>query len=118
MYWVMTLHDGRGIHLNQYAMPTGGPTSHGCMRLVDSDAKWLYGWTEAWETTADTSGTAFRQGRLSDSSTMVLVLGEAPTDDPLPFRYKQRHPILRRMQLPAQPCDTSPGSPQQDLHSC
>ena len=118
MYWVMNIHDGRGIHLHQYAMPTGGPTSHGCVRLVNSDAKWLYGWTEAWETTADTSGSASRRGRLTDPGTMVLVLGEEPTGDPRPFRYKQRYPILRRVHLPSQPCHIPPGSPQQKRRSC
>jgi hypothetical protein len=118
MYWVMNIHDGRGIHLHQYAMPTGGPTSHGCVRLVNSDAKWLYGWTEAWETTADASGSASRQGRLTDPGTMVLVLGEEPTGNPRPFRYKQRYPILRRVHLPAQPCHVPPGSPQQERRSC
>ena len=118
MYWVMNIHDGRGIHLHQYAMPTGGPTSHGCVRLVNNDAKWLYEWTEAWETTARTSGSTSRRGRLTDPGTMVLVLGQEPTGDPRPFRYKKRYPILRRVHLPAQPCDVPPGSPQQKRRSC
>lgn len=118
MYWVMNIHDGRGIHLHQYAMPTGGPTSHGCVRLVNSDAKWLYEWTETWETTADISGSASRRGRLTDSGTMVLVLGEEPTGTPRPFRYRQRYPILRRVELPRRPCAVPPGSPQQTRRSC
>jgi len=118
MEWVMNIHDGRGIHLHQYAMPTGGPTSHGCVRLVNTDAKWLYEWTEAWDTTARASGSASRRGRLTDPGTMVLVLGEEPTGDPRLFRYKKRYPILRRVHLPVQPCDVPPGSPQQKRRSC
>jgi hypothetical protein len=118
MYWVMNIHDARGIHLHQYAMPTGGPTSHGCVRLINNDAKWLYEWTEAWETTARASGSTSRRGRLTDAGTMVLVLGQEPTGDPRPFRYKNRYPILRRVHLPAQPCDVPPGSPQQKWRSC
>ena len=118
MYWVMNLHDGRGIHLHQYAMPTGGPTSHGCVRLVNSDAKWLYEWTEAWHTTADATGAASRQGRLTEPGTMVLVLGDEPAGTPHPFRYERRYPILRRVHLPTDPCDVPPGSPQQEQWAC
>lgn len=41
MHWVFNFHAARGIHIHQYAMPTGGPTSHGCVRLVDADAHWI-----------------------------------------------------------------------------
>ncbi|MFO8098649.1 MAG: L,D-transpeptidase [Salinibacter sp.] len=118
MYWVMNLHDGRGIHLHQYAMPTGRPTSHGCVRLVNSDAKWLYQWTDAWETTATKTGSASRYGRLLEPGTTVLVVGEEPTGAPKLFRYERRYPILRRVRLPADPCDVPPGSPQQERRTC
>lgn len=118
MYWVMNIHDGRGIHLHQYAMPTGGPTSHGCVRLVNSDAKWLYEWTEAWQTTTDETGSASRRGRLVEPGTMVLVIGEEPTGTPRSFEQKQRYPILRRVDLPTDPCDVPPGSPQQRRRLC
>ena len=42
MYWVMNLHEARGIHMHQYALPTSGPASHGCIRMLDPDAQWLY----------------------------------------------------------------------------
>jgi hypothetical protein len=118
MHWVMNIHDGRGIHLHQYAMPTGGPTSHGCVRLVNSDARWLYRWAEAWDTTSEASGSASRQGRLTDTGTMVLILGEEPTGAPRPFRYRKKYPILRRVVLPKRPCNVPPGSPQQKRRSC
>ncbi|PSQ84135.1 MAG: hypothetical protein BRD40_01445, partial [Bacteroidetes bacterium QS_1_65_9] len=31
MYWVFNFYHRRGIHVHQYEMPTGGPTSHGCV---------------------------------------------------------------------------------------
>lgn len=35
---------GSGIFLHQQALP-GKPASHGCIRLLMSDAQWLFGWT-------------------------------------------------------------------------
>ena len=118
MHWVMNIHDGRGIHLHQYAMPAGGPTSHGCVRLVNSDAKWLYEWTEAWQTTASGTGSASRRGRLIEPGTMVLIIGDEPTSNPRPFRHTKRYPILRRVRLPSHPCDVPAGSPQQTRRPC
>lgn len=113
MHWVMNIHDRRGIHLHQYSMPTGGPTSHGCVRLVDGDARWLYQWTNTWHTTSDSTGAASRRGKLLRQGTMVLVLGDEPATEPRPFLFKARYPILKRIDLPTTPCDVPPGSPQQ-----
>lgn len=114
MYWVFNFHDARGIHIHQYAMPTGGPTSHGCVRLIDADAKWVYDWADAWTTTAGGTGIASRQGRLIEPGTTVLVLGEEPFGRPHPFIYKDRYPVLRRIELPTDPYDVPPGTPQQE----
>lgn len=113
MHWVMNIHDSRGIHLHQYSMPTGGPTSHGCVRLINGDARWLYQWTDTWHTTADSTGAASRRGKLLRPGTMVLVLGDEPAEAPRPFMFKARYPILKRINLPTNPCDVPPGSPQQ-----
>lgn len=36
-----------GLSLHAYALP-GYPASHSCVRLLMSDARWLYGWGEEW----------------------------------------------------------------------
>ena len=108
----------RSIHLHQYAMPSGGPTSHGCMRLVDSDARWMYEWTEAWKTTAGGTGIQSRRGRVTQQGTMVLVLSDEPAGNPRPFRFKKRYPTLKRVDLPVRPCAVPPGSLQQERHAC
>lgn len=119
MHWVMNIHDARGIHLHQYSMPTGGPTSHGCVRLIDSDARWLYEWTDTWDTTAKGTGAASREGKLIQQGTMVLVLGDEPEGSPQPFAFKSKYPVLKRLALPSRPCDVPPGSPQQKtLRQC
>jgi hypothetical protein len=113
MRWVFNFVASRGIHVHQYSMPTGGPTSHGCVRLVDADAKWIYDWAEAWETTKGFIGPASMRGQLLDPGTMVLVLGEEPAGDPEPFAYKERYPVLKRVSLPNDPYAVPPGTPQQ-----
>ncbi len=115
MRWVFNFHAGRGIHIHQYSMPTGGPMSHGCVRLVDADAKWVYDWAEPWETTEGHMGPSSMQGKLLDPGTMVLVLGEEPDDDPQPFEYRNRYPVLKRVQLPNDPYAVPPGTNQQEM---
>ena len=78
MYWVVNFHQARGMHIHQYEMPTGGPTSHGCVRLVD--AEWVFGWADPWKTTARGDGYASRLGRLIKQGTTVLVLGAEPDE--------------------------------------
>ena len=113
MRWVFNFVASRGIHVHQYSMPTGGPTSHGCVRLVDADAKWIYDWAEPWNTTKGHIGPASIQGQLLNPGTMVLVLGDEPAGDPEPFTYKERYPVLKRVSLPNNPYEVPPGTQQQ-----
>ncbi len=115
MHWVFNFHAARGIHIHQYVMPTGGPTSHGCVRLVDADAKWIYDWAEPWRTTNGHIGPASGRGKLLDPGTMVLVVGDDPADDPQPFRYAERYPVLKRVTLPSDPYSVPAGTNQQEM---
>ncbi|HJQ69048.1 MAG TPA: L,D-transpeptidase [Blastocatellia bacterium] len=45
--WTFNLDNFDGIAFHQYALP-GYPASHGCVRLLESDAKWVYGWSDQW----------------------------------------------------------------------
>ncbi len=114
MYWVVNFHQARGMHVHQYEMPTGGPTSHGCVRLVDADAEWTYHWVDTWKTTSKSDGIASARVRLIEPGTTVLVLGTEPADKPQPFDLKKRYPVLKRVALPVHPYDIPPGTKQQE----
>lgn len=114
MYWVFNFHNARGIHVHQYPMPTGGPTSHGCVRLVDSDAKWIYDWADPWKVANGRVDYASAGSRVIEPGTTVLVIGEDPEGAPLPFDLKKRYPVLKRVRLPSHPYDVPAGTPQQE----
>jgi hypothetical protein len=113
MYWVFNFNNPRGIHIHQYAMPTGGPESHGCVRLVDADAKWIYFWADPWKVAGGGVGFESQGNRLIKPGTTVLVIGDDPVGQPHPFEFKKRYPILRKIELPLHPYDVPPGTDQQ-----
>lgn len=43
--WYFNFHDGEGLALHKYDLP-GLPASHGCVRLLERDAIWMYEWGE------------------------------------------------------------------------
>ncbi len=112
MYWVFNFFDERGIHIHQYPMPTGGPTSHGCVRMVEEDAEWIYRWADPWDTTLG-SGFGSSQGKIKAPGTTVLVIGEDPLGDPKPFNRVNSKPVLMTVTLPNHPYDVPAGSNQQ-----
>ena len=114
MHWVMNFHARDGMHVHQYEMPTGGPMSHGCVRLVDADAKWVYHWADTWTTTSSSKGIASVGAKILKQGTTVLVIGEEPREKPQPFQYGRRYPSLKPVHLPAHPYDVPPGTTQQE----
>jgi len=110
MRWVFNFHNERGIHIHQYAMPTTGPASHGCVRLITADAQWIYDWADPWVTTA---GRGAMGGTIRRQGSMVLVLGTEPRGAPDLFEHTAYGPVRRAVELPADPWAVPPGSPQQ-----
>lgn len=112
MRWVTNFHAERGIHLHQYRLPTGPPASHGCVRTMMADARWIYDWVEPWQTTA---GRGALGGRLQKAGSLVLVLGEGeePDGPPQRFEYNPEGPRLRIVALPDDPYEVPPGTAQQ-----
>ncbi len=114
MWWVFNFHAARGIHIHQFAMPTGGPTSHGCVRLIDDDAMWVYHWADSWRTTKG-NDVGSETGQILAQGTTVLVIGEDPGGKPHPFVWHKRIPVLKMVELPDHPYDVPPGTPQQEM---
>ena len=115
MRWVFNFHDARGIHVHQYyALPTTGAASHGCVRLMTADAKWIYDWADGWQTTNGGADKAMAsRGRILKQGTTVLVLGEQPDGAPQRFRDVDGRPELVRVALPDDPYSVRPGTDQQ-----
>ena len=82
--WVVNLDNLLGVSIHQYELP-GRPASHSCVRLLEEDARWLYGWAEQWTLSPDGS-TVLAPG------TPVLVFGA--------YAYGKRPPWKR---LPEDP---------------
>jgi len=82
--WYLNLHNFRGVSFHEFELP-GRPASHSCVRLLEEDARWLYGWASSWQLGPDRR-TILRNG------TPVVVFGE--------WRYGRRAPWKR---LPEDP---------------
>jgi hypothetical protein len=52
MPWYFNISTKRGFGFHQYTLP-GKPASHGCVRLLVPDAKWVFHWGEEWVLTSD-----------------------------------------------------------------
>ncbi|MEO0556698.1 MAG: L,D-transpeptidase family protein [Bacteroidota bacterium] len=116
MRWVFNFLDERGIHVHQYyALPTTGAASHGCVRLMTADAKWIYDWADGWVTS---NGGAERglasRGTIRQQGTMVLVIGDQPDGVPQRFEHTSEGPRLVRVALPGDPYSVPPGTEQQE----
>lgn len=113
MYWVMNLHETRGIHMHQYALPTSGPASHGCIRLLEPDAQWLYEWTDTWDVENQRDPISSVGADIVDQGTMVLIIGDDISEPPQPFLHRAQYPVIRMVNLPPDPHDVPPGTDQQ-----
>jgi lipoprotein-anchoring transpeptidase ErfK/SrfK len=47
MRWYFNFGNREGLAFHAYSLP-GYPASHGCIRLLDRDAQWLFEWGQAW----------------------------------------------------------------------
>jgi lipoprotein-anchoring transpeptidase ErfK/SrfK len=65
MEWYFNFDNAQGLALHRYALP-GYPASHGCIRLLERDAIWLYEWGEG--------------------GTPLLVVGQYAFGNPPPWR--------------------------------
>lgn len=64
--WYFNFANTEGRAFHAYELP-GLPASHGCIRLLDRDAQWLFDWGRAWLDASETS--------VVETGTPVLILG-------------------------------------------
>jgi hypothetical protein len=76
--WYFNFQNQRGISFHQYALP-GYPASHACVRLLESDAQWLYRWGHEWQ--LDEKGT-----EVIELGTTLLILADYDFDAPPPWK--------------------------------
>ena len=76
--WYFNFGNREGLAFHAYSLP-GVPDSHGCIRLLERDAEWLYGWGQSWE--LDPTGS-----EVLKTGTPVLILGAYDFDGPPPWR--------------------------------
>jgi len=66
MPWYFNFDNALGLAFHEYTLP-GKPDSHGCIRLLQRDAKWFYEWGEAAADCVPDGATG--------KGTTVLILG-------------------------------------------
>lgn len=84
LFWCVNIDNREGVSLHQYELP-GRPASHSCVRLLESDAMWVYAWVEQWKLSEN--------GRLAATGTPVVVFGA--------WGWGQRAPWKRLPEDPA-----------------
>lgn len=78
MPWYFNFSNRQGLAFHQYSLP-GRPASHGCIRLLERDAIWLYNWGEPWQ--LDASRT-----RVLRPGTPVFIVGSYDFASDPPWR--------------------------------
>ena len=97
MPWYFNFDSRDGLALHAYTLP-GYPASHGCIRLLERDARWLYEWGDAWLVDA-------RAGVVAPG-TSVFVAGAYDFAAPPPWRSLEW--LSHDVQLPAPKTLTAP----------
>jgi hypothetical protein len=88
--WYFNFVNSRGISFHQFDLP-GYAASHACVRLLQRDAQWIYGWGDQW--------TLSKDGRAVEvPGTPVLIIGEYGHGGPPPWTSL---PSLATIELPA-----------------
>jgi hypothetical protein len=91
--WYFNFINFRGLGFHQYELP-GYPASHACIRLLEGDALWIYGWGEQWTLDA-------KRETLVQLGTPVLILGQYDFNAQPPWRSIEY--LIHRIVLPAIP---------------
>jgi hypothetical protein len=85
--WYFNFDNGEGRAFHEYKLP-GLPVSHGCIRLLGGDARWLFEWGDEWR--IDARGTT-----VLTPGTPVVIVGAYAFDAPPPWHDVRwlRYPV-------------------------
>lgn len=81
--WNFNIRNKDGVGWHQYDLP-GYPASHSCLRLLDADAQWLYGWADQWILKDNAT--------LLANGTPVIVFGSYPWGERRPWKNMLENP--------------------------
>jgi hypothetical protein len=93
MRWYFNFGNRDGLAFHAYSLP-GSPASHGCIRLLERDAHWLFDWGETW--VLDSTAR-----RVSTPGTPVFIVGRYDFSAPPP--WKSLDWLTTTINLPAPP---------------
>jgi hypothetical protein len=83
--WLVNFENQRGISFHQFDLP-GYPASHACVRLLEADARWIFGWVEQWVLSEDRRSVVVH-------GTPVVVFGEYAYDATPPWKRLVEDPV-------------------------
>lgn len=86
--WNFNIQNKMGVGWHEYALP-GYPASHSCLRLLESDAKWLYDWAEQWILKDNQN--------LLAQGTPTIVFGSYPFGSRRPWRNMAENPDANKI---------------------
>ena len=79
--WYFNFVNEDGISFHEYALP-GYPASHGCIRLLGRDARWLYEWGEEWQ-------LGPKGWSIATDGTPVWILGDYDYQQAAPWHTRE-----------------------------
>jgi hypothetical protein len=82
--WSFNFDNLGGCSIHLYDLP-GRPASHSCVRALEEDAAWIYGWADQWILTPD-GNVILRNG------TPLVIFGAYDFDSPPPWKSLPEDP--------------------------
>lgn len=90
--WYYNFHNQRGLSFHRYPLP-GYPASQACVRLLERDARWLFGWGEGWVLDEE-------EEHVLEPGTPVWIVGQYDYDAPPPWKNPEEpHPQVPRLEV-------------------
>jgi len=86
--WYVNFIALKGVAFHEYELP-GRPASHGCVRLLEADARWMFRWTDQW--------VPGRGQVVKEYGTPVLVMGDYDYRAPAPWTRLAEDPEADRV---------------------